>query len=471
MEFPVLTKRLKGLTSLFMFLLLTQAGAAHAEPPTEAQVQGWLDQLATSSVPGDVRAEAAYQLARVQDERAYQALLAAARDRSRDVRANAVRGLGNFTDTEARREAVADVALAGLDDTDHLVRGMAESTAVAVHRAGGTGIAERVLAALDREGFRGGEDAAVALDRMNFAPAIPSLIRHARASSDRNVRAGAVRALGGLANLRGTNDLKPALLRALRDHDHLVRSAADTAVTRLERAGDTEVIEGVIAMASDPANGTYIENVTKVLADSRDPRVIESLISLTGHSQYLVRSGALRGFRNHASDPRLLNVAIAALRDSESDVRSRAVDALGAVLKAQYAGLSAGEKRRVLNALVARMASSDAHHRRDVAKLLGRFIAQGLSRHPDGAEISARIRECFPSLASAPGSGGPSDVGTGVHYLFDVLFFGGVPVLTVIDAAESGSGGRPASSASSEIQRWTQDDVRAFQSLIDQIVQ
>ncbi len=462
-------RRLTLSAALFLGLLAT-SGELQAAPPTEAEIQNWLNQFSDTSLSERTRDDAIDKLARVEDPRAYETLVRASRDASREIRQSAVRGLGRWAEDSARSDEVARITIAAFEDPYYLVRNAAESTAVSLDRHNHVTIGASVLEVLRNTASPGREDAASALGRMRYAPAVPHLIAVAGSNANRNTRSAATRALGNLVSERHEHDLRTPLIRALTDGDYLVRNAAESSLLDLERAGDTDVVRSVVALIDRPGSSIYIEDVAGFLSRSRYPHALDGLLKLVGHSRWQVRSSAVRGFENFPSDPRVLEPTLTALTDSSSSVRDRAIRALEEILEDRYDELSRDDKLRALRALATQLGDSGRYTRRKAAELLGTYLRQHLATVADDSELERRIRACFPSVNASPG-GGSSGTHSGIMYVFDVIFFGGLPVLTVADALDPSHGSAPAPTPSSDVPRWPSADIHAFQDLLGQLVQ
>lgn len=135
---------------------------------------------------------------------------------------------------------------------------------------------------------------------------------------DWGVREDAAIALGGTPDSRAVRPL----IRALRDSDHAVRTAATSA---LEHIGEPAVIE-LGSCLRDPELSVQ-EAAASILSTIADERVIDPLISALLSPDWVVRMHAVKAL-NRLGDGKAASTLVLLLQDKVPAVRDEAISAL-----------------------------------------------------------------------------------------------------------------------------------------------
>jgi HEAT repeat protein len=285
-------------------------------------------------------------------------------------------------DEEASVRQTAALALARTwreDQRDEIVAGLRRVLAGEAGE-GSESLLATAASALGRIGGREAEDAlrdllrneespettriaaADGLGRLKTEAAVPELARAANAPSPAGLRRAAVKALGEI----GSPEAVEIIFSRLEDEDDLVRDAAkrwvgeleaketllqkglgstspevrQIAVRQLGFEADDRLQDAVIARLDDEDAGVRRAAMDS-LAKSSNPETLERVIRAFENGNLVTRLGVLAVLGGSASDdPRVIEVLADASRNTDVEIRTAAVEALG---NRDEAGISQGE--------------------------------------------------------------------------------------------------------------------------------
>ena len=237
---------------------------------------------------------------------AVEPLIAALKDRHSDVRQAAAYVLGEIGDARAVEPLIA----APKDEKEWYVR---EAAAEALGKIGAPAV-EPLIAALKDEYRNVREAAAEALGEIKDPRAVEPLIA---ALKDWDVRAAAE----ALVKI-GTLAVEP-LIAALKDAEWRVRKAAAVALGKIK---DPRAVEPLIAALKDTDKDVR-QAAAVALGEIKDPRAVEPLIAALGDESSGVRLAAAKSL-GEIKDPRAVEPLSAALKDENKYVRRAAAHAL-----------------------------------------------------------------------------------------------------------------------------------------------
>lgn len=329
---------------------------------------------------------------------AFDALVAALKDKDPDVRETAAETLGLVRDIRAVEPLLAALRYVG-SGFDAPGVGASEAAARALDeiepkwRKGGPAtraIPELIAALGDRE-TEARAGAAFALGQIRDPRAAGPLIQ-TLSDGDAFVRACAAWALGQIKDVRAVEPLigalrdhnkwvrglaaqalesmdskwarsdaakraVPGFVTALRDNDEAMRVFAALLLGNLK---DERAVEPLIAVLNSP-DAELREAAAGALGDIGNARAVESLTAALKDPQRSVRRAAARAL-GQIKDARVVEPLIAALKDADSGVRSNAAR-----------GLAEAKDPRAVEPLVAALRDRDELVRMIVAEALGKI--------------------------------------------------------------------------------------------------
>jgi HEAT repeat protein len=274
----------------------------------------------------EVRHSAVWALGQVRDVRAVEPLIAALRDTDQDVRAAAVRALGEIGDVRAIEPLVA-----ALRDSNRSVRLAAREALGSVPAA-----VDALLAALRDRDPDVRCNVTWALGEIKDARSMEALVA-ALGDTEPDVRYGAAMALGQIGDVRAVEPL----VAALKDEDRLVRQSAARALGKIK---DARAVGPLIGALNDTRwavcreAGRALEQVDPNWRerDAAKRAVLDLIAALTDTDQD-VRYAATVAL-GEIRDVRALDPLVAALRDPDDLVCRGAAEALGQIGDARAVG-------------------------------------------------------------------------------------------------------------------------------------
>lgn len=276
------------------------------------------------------------------DERIWNALTAALRDKDSDVRWDAVETLWELDNNRAT-DLLVSVAL---HDENSSIR---DKTTEILKESGSVAV-ELFTKALEHKAPIVRKNAIVALTKLQGMLVRDSLI-HALLHSDRVVSSDAAKALRQLGDERATDiligilrdakaQMRPnvveaigwlgdkrainPLITALQDEDEQVRA---NAVKALGQLGDKQIIDSLITALEDKHVQVRV-NAVQELGRLGDKHAVVSLLNIIKDKDVRVRKEVFFALRK-LGDLRAVDVFITALQDQDSHIRGCAIVALG----------------------------------------------------------------------------------------------------------------------------------------------
>jgi HEAT repeat protein len=291
----------------------------------------------------------------------------------------------------------------------------------------------------------GHDSAAYGLSRSKNPRAVEPLLAAINHRSDR-VRKYAVDGLTD--SVKKDQRIADAIFkRATGDDDFIVRSYAARAVAQ---NGNNQMIDRMIATLSDPKVIGRGE-IAEALGNAEKTAAIPALIELMKSNNTDLQKNAVKGLINF-KDERLVQPMLDLVRKPKADMIAREYSIrhladmgdvranslfLEIVTNAkeretvkQYAieGLGKTGGIEALHPLIGFLGSENKYTRRDALKSIQLILAKNPT-------LQARMQEtlqCLPQI-SQRNSAGESEV----MYFFNIIFFGGLPLLTATSAAQS----------------------------------
>lgn len=291
----------------------------------------------------------------------------------------------------------------------------------------------------------GHDSAAYGLSRSKSPKAVEPLLSAINHRSDR-VRKYAVDGLTD--SVKKDQRIADAIFnRATNDDDFIVRSYAARAVAQ---NGNNEMIDRMIATLSD-SKVIGRGEIAEALGNAEKTAAIPALIELMKSNNTDLQKNAVKGLINF-KDERVIQPMLDLVRKPKADMIAREYSIrhladlgdvranslfLEIVTNAkeretvkQYAieGLGKTGGIEALHPLIGFLGSENKYTRRDALKSIQLILAKNPT-------LQARMQEtlqCLPQI-SQRNSAGESEV----MYFFDIIFFGGLPLLTAPSAAQS----------------------------------
>ena len=259
-----------------------------------------------------VRKAAAYALGKIKDPRAVEPLIAALKDHNSDVREAAAYALGKIKDPRA-----VEPLIAALKDEDSDVR---KAAAEALGEIKDPRAVEPLIAALKDESSSVRRAAAEALGKIGDPRAVEPLIA-ALKDKDSDVRYAAAKALGEIKDPRAVEPL----IAVPKDYYSGVRYAVTEALVKI----GAPAMEPLIAALKDKdsKDSDVRQAAAEALGEIKDPRAVEPLIAALGDESSGVRLAAAKSL-GEIKDPRAVEPLSAALKDENKYVRRAAAHAL-----------------------------------------------------------------------------------------------------------------------------------------------
>lgn len=291
----------------------------------------------------------------------------------------------------------------------------------------------------------GHDSAAYGLSRSKSPKAIEPLLASINHRSDR-VRKYAVDGLTD--SVKKDQRIADAIFkRATADDDFIVRSYAARAVAQ---NGNNQMIEKMIATLSD-AKVVGRGEIAEALGNANKAAAIPALIELMKSSNTDLQKNAVKGLTNF-KDERLVQPMLDLARKPKADMIAReySIRHLSEMGDAranslfmdivtnpkeretvkQYAieGLGKTGGIEALHPLIGFLGSENKYTRRDALKSIQLILAKNPT-------LQARMQEtlqCLPQISQRNAAGE-----TEVMYFFDIIFFGGLPLLTATSAGQT----------------------------------
>lgn len=369
-------------------------------------------------------------------------LLIDLQSKSTDVKRAALKELDN-KQYYANDEVIEPLLQLVLRDQDFILRDKAAS--ILIQHKSATAVNGLINILQNPAASNGHDSAAYGLSRSRSPRAVEPLLASINHRSDR-VRKYAVDGLTD--SVKKDQRIADAIFkRAMNDDDFIVRSYAARAVAQ---NGNNQMIDAMIAMLSD-AKVIGRGEIAEALGNANKTAAIPALIELMKSSNNDLQKNAIKGLINF-KDERLVQPMLDLARKPKADMiaRETAIRHLSEMGDAranslfmdivtskteretvkQYAieGLGKTGGVEALHPLIGFLGSENKYTRRDALK----SIQLILSRNP---ELQARMQEtmqCLPQLtqASKPGE-------AQVMYFFDIIFFGGLPLLTASSTGQT----------------------------------
>lgn len=314
-----------------------KAAESLAESPNPDAFQALTDALA-SDEDAEVRCHVTRALAKLEDERRIDPLIAALHDSDTEVQKAAISGLRHVQD-----ERLQPALIPLLNNTDPGVRGGAANLLKAIGWQPEVRTDEIAFLISSGKILKASVHGGAAI------PALESVITH----GSYNQRIAAVEALGKIQDPRV---VKP-LLAALKAGDPAVCVAA---IGALGNAGGPDIYDSIVPLlkhADGRVRTVAVETVGRIGA----ARAVEHLKPLLRDTVWDVRRAAASAL-GRSKDPRAVEPLAAALQDEDADVRETTATALASL-----------RDRRAISPLVKALADSTSGVRRVVAGALERI--------------------------------------------------------------------------------------------------
>jgi hypothetical protein len=247
------------------------------------------------------------------------------------------------------------------------------------------------------------------------------------------------------------------------------REAAQVLVA-MSQAGDRSIVPAAIDVLNSNTASTACQiQLLSVLTDTREVQAAPTLIRLSQARDPSVQRAAFEAMGRIAVESANVRAHLRSVISNESnpEVQRRAIRALDDLRYTRSASwLDAGDVGATLETLAARLDDSDRFVREFAAENLILILSQLVEKNRRSRRDLIHVSGCFSSELSRLVSAADSRRTEAITLLaFDILFFGGAPILSVSHGVKDRSSVLDQIRASVR-EAWTAEEVLALQTAL-----